>query len=203
MGTKIYQSFEYEKIVSDLLDGQVVAFPTDTVYGLAIVYDNKDAFDKLYQIKNRSITKPISMMVASSDIIHKVAFVDQKSQKVIDKLLPGALTIILNAKDNLPTHVTFNDPTVGIRIPNHQTTLNILNKVNKPLLVKSANISNSSDLIKAEDGFKQFNGQITSLINEDATNGVASTVVNLTTSPIKVLRKGPIEEETILKIMEE
>ena len=203
METKIYQSFEYEKIVSDLLDGQVVAFPTDTVYGLAIVYDNKDAFDKLYQIKNRSITKPISMMVASSDIIHKVAFVDQKSQKVIDKLLPGALTIILNAKDNLPTHVTFNNPTVGIRIPNHQTTLNILNKVNKPLLVTSANISNSTDLIKAEDVFKQFNGQIASLINEDATNGVASTVVNLTTSPIKVLRKGPIEEETILKIMEE
>ena len=127
METKIYQSFEYEKIVSDLLEGQVVAFPTDTVYGLAIVYDDKESFDKLYQIKNRSITKPIAMMVASSSMIENVAFVDEKSQKVIDKLLPGALTIILNAKDNLPTHVTFNNPTVGIRIPNHQTTLNILN----------------------------------------------------------------------------
>ena len=61
MECKLYNSFEYEKIVEDLLNGHVVGFPTDTVYGLAIVYDNKSAFDKLYNIKNRDINKPISI----------------------------------------------------------------------------------------------------------------------------------------------
>ena len=65
METKVYNSLQYQNVVDDLLNGQVVGFPTETVYGLAIVFDSKEAFDKLYEIKNRSITKPISMMVAN------------------------------------------------------------------------------------------------------------------------------------------
>ena len=203
METKIYESFEYDKLCKDLLDGKVVGFPTETVYGLAIIYNNKDAFEKLYQIKNRSITKPISMMVASKDHIKDVAYIDKKAELVIDKLMPGALTIILNAKENLPEHVTFNKPTVGLRIPTNDVALNILKKVNMPLLVTSANISNEKSLIKAKDVYKTFNGQIASLINEDAINGVASTVCSLITSPIKILREGPVSLEDIKKVVGE
>ena len=169
MACKVYESFEYEKIVEDLLNGQVVGFPTDTVYGLAIIYDDKNAFDKLYSIKNRSINKPISMMVYNKDVLKEVANIDVNSKKVIDKLMPGPLTIILKAKEDLPEHVTFNMKTIGVRIPTNEVALNILKKINKPLLVTSANISNEPSLIKASDVYKKFKDCIFSLIKLSAT----------------------------------
>ena len=129
MKTKVYKSNEYIKIVYDLLNGEVVGFPTETVYGLAIVYDSKKAFDKLYEIKNRSINKPISMMVANKDILKSVAYIDENSQKVIDAFMPGAVTIILKAKEDLPYFVTFNQETIGVRIPTNDVALNILKSV--------------------------------------------------------------------------
>lgn len=203
MESKLYEVSEYKKIVEDLLNGKVVGFPTETVYGLAIIYNDKSSFDKLYEIKNRSITKPISMMVSDRNVIEQVAYVNETQQKVIDNLMPGALTVILKAKENLPEHVTFNYPTVGIRIPTNDVALKILKEVNKPLLVTSANVSNEPSLIKYEDVFDKFNGKIASLIKQDAINGIASSVVDLTTSPIKVLREGPVSLNEILKIIGE
>ena len=203
MNKDMYNEMIINDAVNILKDDGVIVLPTDTVYGLAIVYDDVNAFNKLYQIKNRSILKPISMMVANKKVIDNVAYVNNKDEKVIDKLLPGALTIILKAKDGLPEHVTFNNPTVGIRIPNHELALKILEKVNKPLLVTSANVSGLSDLITYKDVYNVFNGKIASLIMQDATNGKASTVVNLTCDPFKILRKGPIQEKDIIKAMEE
>ena len=203
MESKLYEVSEYRKLVEDLLNGKVVGFPTETVYGLAIIYNNKDAFDKLYEIKNRAITKPITMMVSDRKVIEQVAYVNETQQKVIDNLMPGALTIILNAKENLPEHVTFNYPTVGIRIPTNDVALKILKEVKMPLLVTSANVSSEPSLIKYEEVYEKFNGKIASLIKQDAINGVASSVVDLTTSPIKVLREGPVSLNDILKIIGE
>lgn len=200
MKTKVYKSNEYIKIVDDLLNGEVVGFPTETVYGLAIVYDSKKAFDKLYEIKNRSINKPISMMVANKDILKSVAYVDENSQKVIDSFMPGAVTIILKAKEDLPYFVTFNQDTIGVRIPTNDVAINILKSVNKPLLVTSANISSEPSLIKANDVYNKFNGLIASLIDEDAINGVSSTVVDVR-NDIKIYREGPISKNDIEKVL--
>ena len=200
MKTKVYKSNEYIKIVDDLLNGEVVGFPTETVYGLAIVYDSKKAFDKLYEIKNRSINKPISMMVANKDILKSVAYVDENSQKVIDAFMPGAVTIILKAKEDLPYFVTFNQDTIGVRIPTNDVAINILKSVNKPLLVTSANISSEPSLIKANDVYNKFNGLISSLIDEDAINGVSSTVVDVR-NDIKIYREGPISKNDIEKVL--
>lgn len=200
MKTKVYKSDEYIKLVDDLLNGEVVGFPTETVYGLAIVYDSKKAFDKLYEIKNRSINKPISMMVANKDILKSVAYVDENSQKVIDAFMPGAVTIILKAKEDLPYFVTFNQDTIGVRIPTNDVAINILKSVNKPLLVTSANISSEPSLIKANDVYNKFNGLIASLIDEDAINGVSSTVVDVR-NDIKIYREGPISKNDIEKVL--
>lgn len=203
METKVYQSKDYKKIIEDLLNGEVVGFPTETVYGLAIVYNSKEAFDKIYQIKNRSITKPISAMVANKDVLKNIAIVDERASKVVDNLMPGSITVILPAKDNLLEHVTFNLNTIGVRIPTNETALKILNEINIPLLVTSANISNEPSLLKAKDVYAKFNGKIASLIDEDAINGVASTVVDLTKKPIKILREGPISKERIEEVLGE
>lgn len=202
MECKLYNSFEYEKIVEDLLNGHVVGFPTDTVYGLAIVYDNKSAFDKLYNIKNRDINKPISMMVYDKEVLNEVAYIDENSKKVIEKLMPGALTIILKAKPNLPEHVTFNLKTIGVRIPTNKTALDILEKVNKPLLVTSANISNEPSLLKAKDVYEKFKSMLYSMIDEDALGNEASSVISVY-EDIKIYRQGPINLKTIKKVVEE
>lgn len=202
MACKVYESFEYEKIVEDLLNGQVVGFPTDTVYGLAIIYDDKNAFDKLYSIKNRSINKPISMMVYNKDVLKEVANIDLNSKKVIDKLMPGPLTIILKAKEDLPEHVTFNMKTIGVRIPTNEVALNILKKINKPLLVTSANISNEPSLIKASDVYKKFKDCIFSLINEDSLGKDASSVISVYDG-IMIYRQGPVDINTIKNIVED
>ncbi len=203
METKVYQSNDYKKIVEDLLKGEVVGFPTETVYGLAIVYNSKEAFDKIYQIKQRSITKPISAMVANKEVLKNIAVVDKRASQVVDNLMPGSITVILPAKDNLLEHVTFNLNTIGVRIPTNETALRILNEINIPLLVTSANISNEPSLLKAKDVYSKFNGKIASLIDEDAINGVASTVVDLTKKPIKILREGPISKERIEEVLGE
>ena len=201
MKTRVYKTYEYKKIIEDLLNGDVVGFPTDTVYGLAIVYDSKEAFDKLYQIKNRSITKPISMMVYDKKVLENVAYIDKNSKKVIENLMPGALTIILKAKEDLPTHVTFNQQTIGVRIPTNEVALNILKDINKPLLVTSANISNEPSLINSIDVKKVFDGLIYSMIDEDALGNEASTVVSVY-DDIKILRKGSINIYEIKKVIE-
>lgn len=202
METKVYNSLQYQKVVDDLLSGQVVGFPTETVYGLAIVFDSKEAFDKLYEIKNRSITKPISMMVANVNMLSDVAYIDNRSKKVIEAFMPGALTIILKAKEDLPYFVTFNQSTIGVRIPTNEVALNILKAVNKPLLVTSANISNEPSLIKANDVYNKFNGLIASLIDEDAINGISSTVVDVR-NDIKIYREGPITINDLKKVLGE
>lgn len=203
METKVYQSNEYKKIVKDLLNGEVVGFPTETVYGLAIVYNSKEAFDKIYHIKQRSINKPISAMVANKEVLKNIAIVDERASKVVDNLMPGSITVILPAKDDLLEHVTFNLNTIGVRIPTNETALKILSEINIPLLVTSANISNEPSLLKAKDVYLKFNGKIASLIDEDAINGVASTVVDLTKNPIKILREGPISKERIEEVLGE
>ena len=203
METKLYKAHEYKNIIDDLLNGEVVGFPTETVYGLAIVYDDINAFNKIYEIKNRSVNKPISMMVADIDSLKKVAYVDEKVKKIIDAFMPGPLTIVLKAKENLPKHVTFNLNTIGIRIPNHQIALNILKNINKPLLVSSANISNEPSLIKASDVYEKFNQQIASLINEDAADGLASTVISLIDGKLSLLREGPISIKQIKEVIGE
>ena len=199
MKTKIYQENNYIEIINDLAKGKVVGFPTETVYGLAILYDDKSAFDNLYLIKNRLITKPISMMVSSTNQIEKVAYIDKKIKRVINKFMPGPLTIILKAKENLPEHVTFNKPTIGIRIPNHKIALDILERINKPLLVTSANISNEPALSKSKDVYEKFAGKIESMIDVDASNDIASTVIDLSSGTPILLRKGPITLEEIIK----
>lgn len=202
METKLYKATQYKNIIDDLLNGEVVGFPTETVYGLAIVYDDVNAFNKIYEIKNRSVNKPISMMVADIKSLKEVAYVDNIIEKIINKFMPGPLTIVLKAKENLPVHVTFNLKTIGVRIPNHKTALNILKEINKPLLVSSANISNEPSLIKANDVYLKFNNKIASLIDEDAKDGLASTVISLVDGKLTLLREGPISLKQIQEVIQ-
>jgi L-threonylcarbamoyladenylate synthase len=120
----------------------VIAFPTETVMGLAVYYDDVEAYNKLNQIKRRPEDKPYTMMVKDKKEIANYAIINEVTQRVIDAFMPGSITILVPVKaDSVPTYVTHNTGVIGIRIPTNKEAVELLNAIDKPLLVPSANRS--------------------------------------------------------------
>lgn len=197
MDTKILDEIQLD-IAADLLkNGEVVAFPTDTVYGVACVYDNPNAIEKMKRAKGRPESKPFPLMVSNKKHIIDIAEVDNRTERIIDAWMPGALTIILRKKDTLPDFATNNEPTVAIRMADDELVSSIIEKVGKPLLVTSANISGEPSTSRYKEVYESLNGRISALIARDSLGARASTIIDLTKDEIKVLREGPITLDRI------
>lgn len=194
-----YKKEDIEKVKEDLLNGKIVAFPTDTVFGLACIMDEK-AISKVYEAKGRSFDKPLPMMCNGLKMIEEVAYVDENSRKLINKFMPGAITLIFNKKECVKDYVTMNKNTIGIRVPNDEWILNLITELNMPILVTSANISGDGSLLKWEDVYACMNGKIDGIVTEDARGDKASTIVDCS-DEIKVLRQGPISEKEIMEAL--
>lgn len=199
METKKYTKQDIEKIKENLLNGGIIAFPTDTVFGLGCVI-NKEAINKIYEAKGRSFDKPLPMMCNGLEMIENVAYVNDNAKKIIKKFVPGALTLIFNKKDCVEDYVTNGKQTIGIRVPDDKWILNLITELKQPLLVTSANISDTGSLIKWEDVYKQLNEKINGIVCEDATGETSSTIIDVT-KDIKVLRQGPISLEEIEEVL--
>jgi len=195
--TKLYKEEEIEKVKEDLLKGETVAFKTDTVFGLACIYDDPIAIKKVYAAKSREEKKPLPMMCGNIDMIEQVAYVSNKTRKIMEAFMPGAITIIYKKKDVISSEITCGKDTIGIRIPNDDWILKLINMIGKPLLVTSANISNMPSLHKWEEVYEELNGKIDGIVMGEADGDLASTIVDCSSEEIKVLRQGPISEEEI------
>ena len=197
MNTELLKKENIDRVVELLNMGEVVAIPTDTVFGVAVRYDSLEAINKLKDAKGRDESKPFPMMVASLDHIKQVADVDKKYEKLIKKLMPGALTIIVDKKSGIPDFVTNGKPTIAIRIPDDEYMLEVLKAVNKPLLVTSANISGNKSATTSVEVLKQLDRKIAGVVIGQSKSDLASTIVDLTTNNYKIVREGPITEEDI------
>ena len=185
---------ELENVIKVIEDGGVVIFPTDTVYGIAANSLDEEAIKKLFDLKERNDNKPICVLTSSVDKIKKIAYVRDEEQKIIDQYMPGALTIILDKKDNVSDVLTSNLKTVGVRIPNNEIALRILEKLEYPLATTSANISGKEAAVKKEDLITEFDGRVDIIIDGGITNlKVSSTIVKLDNNEIKILRQGTIK----------
>ena len=198
---KKYRKEEIDKVKEDLLEGEIIAFGTDTVFGLACVYDDSKAIEKVFQAKNRESKKALPMMCGNKDMIKEVAYVSDDALKIMDAYMPGAITIIYKKKDVISDVVTSGLKTIGIRIPDDDWIIELINKVGKPLLVTSANISSEPSLSKWQDVYAKLEGRIDGIVLKDARGSQASTIVDCSNDEIKILRKGPILEEEIFKII--
>lgn len=175
----------------------VIAFPTETVMGFGVVYDDQIAFDKLNVIKRRPENKPYSLMLGNVKDISKYAEIDSVSQKIIDKFLPGPLTILLKKKD-LPDWVTLGSEYVGIRVPDLKDITTIINELGKPILAPSANRSGEKPLSSSEEIKREFNNELDYIIDGVAGNDIPSTIVKFDKELI-ILREGPISKEDIME----
>ena len=175
-----------------LEDGGLVAFPTDTVYGVgALAFDEK-AIESIYIAKDRPVEKAIPILIGGPEDLDKVtAAIPPMATKLAARFWPGALTLVVPKHPNLPEVVSAT-PTVGIRVPDHPVARTLLHAAG-PMAVTSANISGVDSPKTAEEVNRQLNGRISLILDGGETpGGVPSTVVNcLGTEPV-ILREGPI-----------
>lgn len=190
---------EIKKIIQE--DG-IIIFPTETVYGIAVSALSKKAVDKLYKAKKRPREKAINIMVNSKQEIEKYAYIKNNiEKKIIEKFMPGEITIILNKKHNFGKSFTLPDGTIGVRIPNNDIAIAILNEVEIPLLVSSANISGMTSGINPEEIKKYFSESVDVLIDGGVIEGgLPSTIVKVDNDKIKLLREGKITKNSFKKL---
>lgn len=187
---------ETTKIIKN---GGIVIFPTETVYGIGTNGLDANAVKRLYDIKQRPINKPISLLVSNMDMINKIAKDITKTEyKLMEKFFPGPFTIILKKKEIVPDIVTANQDTVGIRMPNGDVAKKLIEYSNVPIATPSANISGKPSGTNVKDIFNDFNNKVDYFIDGGESNlGIASTIVKVIDEVPHILRQGSITKEQI------
>ena len=187
-----------DKIKHELKNGGAVVLPTETVYGLFAKALDKKAVDHVYQLKRRPRDKALNLNVASlDDILNFSKNQPPYLQKLVDSFLPGPLTIILEANDKVPYWVNSDLTTVGFRIPNHPVTLELIREFG-PLIGPSANISGHTSGVSFEEILKDFGQEVLGIEDDTFLTGQDSTILDLSSDKVKILRQGSISREDIL-----
>ena len=177
-----------------LRSGELVAFPTDTVYGLGAHAFQPDAVAALYVAKNRPTSKAIPILVSQIEDMERVACsVPVIAWQLAERFWPGGLTLVLPRSEKVPSVVTAGGDTVAIRCPDHSVALALMNVIGAPLAATSANLSGHASPTTARQVVEQLAGRVPLIVDGGAClGGVPSTVVDLSLSPPRLLRPGAI-----------
>jgi L-threonylcarbamoyladenylate synthase len=191
-----------ERAQQVLRRGGLIAFPTDTVYGLGAEVLNAEAVSRLYRVKGRTQEKAIPVLAANKEDVLKVAqSLPEMARRLADRFWPGPLTLVVLRLAELPQELSVYE-TVGVRIPDHEMTLELL-EATGPLAVTSANLAGDPSSLSAADVLAALDGEIDLLLDGGlAPGGMPSTVVDCTQDQPQVLRPGPISAEDIAAALE-
>lgn len=203
MQTEILQpTSENLRRAADLIGrGELVAFPTETVYGLGADGLNVAACRKIFAAKGRPSDKPLSLLVTAS-MVERVAKVNAAAEKLFAALSPGALTIILPKNKIVPDFVTGGRDSVGVRIPDNDVALKLIELAGVPIAAPSANLSGMEPPTSATEVFDNLRGRVEVILDGGQCRfGVSSTIIDLTSSEPKILRRGAIAPEKILEVI--
>ena len=187
-----------DKIENILTAGGAVVLPTETVYGLFAQALNEEAVERIYELKRRPRDKALNLNVASLEEIYAFS----KNQptylnQLYQAFLPGPLTIILQANDQVPTWINTGMDTVGFRIPKHLVTLDLIRKYG-PLIGPSANLSGKVSGTSFQQIVMDFQEQVSGVEDDAALTGQDSTILDLSGEKARILRQGAITREDIL-----
>ncbi len=180
-----------------LKHGGLVAFPTDTVYGLASLPFTEEAVEGLFSAKGRNNSRAIAILIGDyKDLDKVVERFDEVPTRLAECFWPGPLTLVVPKQTDLPNALS-PDGSIGVRMPNHPLALSLLRQVG-PLAVTSANISGQENPNTADDVYHQLKGRVHLILDGGrTTGGVPSTVVNCMTPAMTILREGPISKKDI------
>jgi len=177
----------------------LVAFPTDTVYGVGALVSDAQAIAQLYVVKGRGSEKAIPVLLSDPGELDQIAAeVNDVAQRLAARFWPGPLTLVLPKQASLPEELSAQ-PSVGVRMPDHPVALALM-RLSGPLAVTSANISGSASPVTAQEVLEQLGGRIPLILDGGRTpGGISSTVVDCTSGEPRILRQGPISLREILK----
>lgn len=195
---KTYIDTDIKKAIDLLNENQVVAIPTETVYGLAGNALNEIAVAKIFEAKNRPFFNPLIIHTHSVDEIKKFAEIDEISLELANKFMPGPLTLLLPKKNTVPDIVTAGSSKVAIRIPNNSLTIQLLKQLQYPLAAPSANQFGYVSPVLPEHVLKSLNGKIPYILNGGKCSvGLESTIIEVIEKSIIIHRFGGLEKEII------
>jgi L-threonylcarbamoyladenylate synthase len=185
---------EIDRAVEALREGEVIAFPTETFYGLGADARNEAAIDKIFGIKGRDFRNPI--LVVIGDRVHLDAFatdVPEDARKLMDRFWPGPLTIVFQAATSVSPKLTAGSGKIGMRLTSHPIAMEISKRLGGPVTATSANLSGAPECSSTAEVLSQLEGRIDGVVDGGQTpGGKGSTIVDATVSPVKVLREGVI-----------
>ncbi len=199
------KNIDFNRIKELLEEKEIVVYPTDTVYGVGGLITFEEAIKKIYQAKERSYNSPIIALVSSVDKVEEIAYINEKNRELIERLIerfwPGGLTIILKKREFVPDILTAKGDTIGIRMPNLDIALKIIESVGGVLPTTSANISGETTPRSYDEVSERFRDRVGILIDGGKSPlGEESTIIDMSNEP-KIVRIGAIPVEEIEKVI--
>ncbi len=193
---------QVETAISILKQGGIVAFPTDTVYGVGAGANIPQGVERVYQVKERPQNMALPLLLAHTSQISEVAeLVPQVAWLLADKFLPGALTIVLYKAKSVSDIITAGGRTVAIRVPAHPVPVALAQGLGAPIVGTSANLSGRPSALTAEEVYSQFGDNIDLVIDGGrCPGGIESTIVDVTGETPVILREGAISREELERV---
>lgn len=200
------EKLNYEEIGADLKKGKIIIYPTDTVYGVGGIITNENTIKNIYKAKDRSFSSPLIALVSSVDKIEDIAVINEANREKIMKLIkefwPGGLTIILESREIVPPIMISNGKTIGVRMPDHETALKIIESAGGILPTTSANISGETTPCSYEELDEKFKCRVDIIVDGGKCPiGTASTIIDMSNENIRILREGAISQSQIEKLI--
>ena len=198
----LYIRRQVEEGISILKRGGVIAFPTDTVYGLGVWSTFQEAVEKIYQVKRRPRNLPLPLLLADVSQIGEVACtVSPVALLLASRFLPGALTMVLHKSERVPDFISAGGTTVAVRVPAHPVPIALTKGLGAPIVGTSANRSGKRSSLTAEEVYSQFGNDVDLIIDGGrCPGGKESTIVEVTGEVPVVLREGAISMEELRRV---
>ena len=189
---------DIEKLVDILKNGGIAVIPTDTVYGIVCDALDEEAVDKIYQLKKRSYSKPMIVLMSDMDMVKKYTkSLSKLEKKLFDTFAPGPLTVLVKKADSIPDVVNSGLPDLGVRIPDDKDLQLLISKLGHPIVATSANVSSSETITRInmlEDSIKD---NVDYIYNGGSIYRGASTIVREKDNMVEILRNGDLTENVI------
>ncbi len=204
IGDKNSEEIILTRAAEIIAHGGIIAYPTETFYGLGADATNEKAIQKIFAIKGRNFKNPISLIIGQTDNIYPlVQDVPQTAQKLMTAFWPGALTIVFLAANNVSPLLTAGSGKIGLRVSSHPGARGIIQRLKRPLTATSANLTGAPECTRASEVAEQIGDKIDAIIDLGNTPGTkGSTIVDVTCAPVAILREGAISRKIIEKYID-
>ena len=187
---------DIDKIVEEIENGNLVITPTDTIYGIMGDSLNEDVIKKVFQIKQRDYNKPLILLMSNYDMIREYTKnINELEEELIKEFMPGLVTIILNKNEKVSDIITANRDSVGIRIPDNKDLLEIIDRLNRPVISTSANISLEKDITKIDEIDDNIRNNVSYIYDGGIISNKSSTIVRFNGNKLEILRDGELSQK--------